>query len=239
MKQHEAVIMTLEKLGGQATLADLYRETMKIEGPQWNTKTPFASIRRIVQQRPEIFKVRPGLWALKSYQKKLGLVENADKDRSQVAQNHAYYQGILLAIGNMRGYKTFSPDQDKNRLFVNQRLKDVRTIQEIPQFSYQEFIRRCSTVDVVWFNDRLMPNTLFEVEHSTDFQNSIIKFSDLQDFYTRMVIVTDDHRKREFLQKIQSSVFTEIARRVDFLSYESLVKQYEMDLLRSNQIFLL
>lgn len=239
MKQYEAVIIALEKLGGQATLAALYRETMKIEGPKWETKTPFASIRRIVQQRPEIFKVRPGLWALKSYQKKLGLVENADKDKSQAAQNHSYYQGILLTIGNLRGYKTFSPNQDKNKLFVHQPLKDVRTLQEIPHFSYEEFTKRCSTIDVVWFNDRLMPKSLFEVEHSTDFQNSLIKFSDLQDFYARMIIVTDDNRKREFLQKIQSSVFAEVAKRVDFLGYESLVKQYEIDLLKSNQAFLL
>ena len=239
MKQHEAVIIALEKLGGQATLAHLYRETMKIEGPKWTGKTPFANIRRIVQQRPEIFKVRPGLWALKSYQKKLGLVENADKDKSQVEQNHAYYQGILLTIGNLRGYKTFSPNQDKNRLFVNKSLKDIRTLQDIPSFSYREIVKRCSTVDVIWFNNRLMPNSLFEVEHSTDFQNSLIKFSDLRDFYTRMIIVTDDNRKREFLQRIQSSVFTEISKRVDFLGYESLVKQYEMDLLKSNQVFLL
>jgi hypothetical protein len=84
-----------------------------------------------------------------------------------------------------------------------------------------------------------MPNSLFEVEHSTDFQNSLIKFTDLQDFYTRMIIVADDNRKREFLQKIESSVFTEISERINFLGYESLVKQYEMDLLKSNQVFAL
>ena len=237
MKQHEAVIIALEKLGGQATLANLYRETMKIEGPTWATKTPFASIRRIVQQRPEIFKVRPGLWALKSYQKKLGLVENADKDKSQVEQNHSYFQGILLSIGNLRGYKTFSPNQDKNKFFVNKPLKEIRMLQEIPKFSYDGIIQRCSTVDVIWFNNRLLPNSLFEVEHSTDFQNSLIKFSDLQDFYTRMIIVADDHRKREFTQKMQSTVFNEVSSRVNFLGYESLVKQYEMELLKSNQVF--
>jgi len=237
MKQHEAVIIALEKLGGQATLANLYRETMKIEGPTWATKTPFASIRRIVQQRPEIFKVRPGLWALKSYQKKLGLVENADKDKSQVEQNHSYFQGILLSIGNLRGYKTFSPNQDKNKFFVNKPLKEIRMLQEIPKFSYDGIIQRCSTVDVIWFNNRLLPNSLFEVEHSTDFQNSLIKFSDLQDFYTRMIIVADDNRKREFSQKMQSFVFNEVMSRVNFLGYESLVKQYEMELLKSNQVF--
>ena len=31
MKQYEAVIQTLERLGGQATLAELYREVMKIK----------------------------------------------------------------------------------------------------------------------------------------------------------------------------------------------------------------
>ena len=31
MKQYEAVIHTLERLGGQATLAELYREVMKIK----------------------------------------------------------------------------------------------------------------------------------------------------------------------------------------------------------------
>ena len=116
-------------------------------------------------------------------------------------------------------------------------LKDVRTLQDIPEFSYSGFVKRCNTIDVIWFNNRLMPNSLFEIEHSTDFQNSLIKFSDLQDFYTRMIIVADDNRKREFLQKIKSSVFTEISKRIDFLGYESLVKQYEMDLLKSNQVF--
>jgi hypothetical protein len=82
-----------------------------------------------------------------------------------------------------------------------------------------------------------MPKSLFEVEHSTDFQNSLIKFSDLQDFYTRMIVVADDIRKREFTQKIQSAVFGEIADRVNFLGYESLVKQYEMHLLKSNLTF--
>jgi hypothetical protein len=179
------------------------------------------------------------LWALRSYQKKLGLVENADKDASQVEQNHSYYQGILLSIGNLRGYKTFSPNQDQNKLFINKPLKDVRKLQRIPSFSYSEIVKRCSTVDVIWFNDRLLPNSLFEVEHSTDFQNSLIKFSDLQDFYARMVIVADDNRRREFLQKIRIPVFANISQRVNFLGYESLVKQYEMDLLKSNQVFLL
>lgn len=48
MKQYEAVIETLKRLGGIATLGQLNQEVFKIRDCEWNTKTPFASIRRIV-----------------------------------------------------------------------------------------------------------------------------------------------------------------------------------------------
>ena len=50
MNQNEAVIVTLERLGGIATLGQLNQEVFKLTECTWKTKTPFASIRRIVQQ---------------------------------------------------------------------------------------------------------------------------------------------------------------------------------------------
>lgn len=55
MKQYEAVIETLDKLGGVATLGELNREVFKITDCEWKTKTPFASIRRIVQKTKGIY----------------------------------------------------------------------------------------------------------------------------------------------------------------------------------------
>ena len=67
MKQYEAVIETLDKLGGVATLGELNREVFKISDCEWKTKTPFASIRRIVQQTKGIYKIKPGLYGLEKY----------------------------------------------------------------------------------------------------------------------------------------------------------------------------
>ena len=69
MKQYEAVIETLDKLGGVATLGDLNSEVFKIQECEWKTKTPFASIRRIVQQTKGIYKIKPGLYGLEKYRK--------------------------------------------------------------------------------------------------------------------------------------------------------------------------
>jgi len=234
MKQHEAVIQTLEKLGGKATLAQLYREVMKVEDCMWETKTPFASIRRIVQTRPEIFKILPGLWALEIYRKKFGVEKSNKESREIQEETHSYYQGVLINIGNLKGFQTYSPQQDKNKIYVDRTLKEIRTLQEIPAYSHGELVKRSETIDVIWFNERLMPNSFFEVEHSTGIQNSLMKFCDLQDFSTRMFIVADKNRRREFEQKAGYKLFKDVANRVKFVDYESIVKQYEVEVVRVN-----
>lgn len=72
-----------------------------------------------------------------------------------------------------------------------------------------------------------MPHSFFEVESSTDIQNSLAKYNDLQDFHVRMFIVADRNRRAEYEMKIARTSFTDIKDRVKFLDYESVVKQYE------------
>lgn len=235
MKQNEAVILTLEKLGGVATLGQLNQEVFKISDCEWKTKTPFATIRRIVQLDKNIYKIKPGLYGLVNFKKILeskGIIVETEvnKNSEEIKEfNHSYYQGLLLKIGNLKGLRTFIPNQDKNRLFLNEKLVDIRTLNEIPQYSYSKLVQRSSTIDVIWFNEREMPHSFFEVEHSTDIQNSLLKFNDLQDFYSRMVIVADLKRKDEYMNKIKYSSFSDLNKknRVSFMDYEALNKQYE------------
>lgn len=233
MKQHEAVILTLEKLGGFATLGQLNEEVFKIDECKWNTKTPFASIRRIVQTNENIYKIKPGLYGLvklKKQNENKGIIVETEKNKNSkemIEFNHSYFQGLLIKIGNLKGLKTFIPNQDKNKLFLTEKLGEMRTLNEIPKYSYNNLVSRSSTIDVIWFNERMMPHSFFEVEHSTDIQNSLLKFNDLQDFYSRMVIVADKRREDEFIKKIMYSSFNNLNKRVLFLGYEELNKQYE------------
>ncbi|GAB4490366.1 MAG: hypothetical protein OHK0019_09120 [Saprospiraceae bacterium] len=233
MKQFEAVIQTLENLGGVATLGQLNQEVMKIEDCKWGTKTPFASIRRIVQTNKDIYKIKPGLYGLVKHRKRLEqegyLVETESNSNAKeiVEFNHSYYQGLILTIGNIKGFQTFVPNQDKNRKFLNQTLGDLATLKNIPSYSFENLVKRSSSVDVIWFNERKMPHSFFEVEHSTPLQNSLTKFVDLQDFNSRMIIVAPSSRRREFSDKVGFAAFREIASRVKFVNYEEISGQYE------------
>lgn len=225
--QEQQVIDTLRKLGGYSTLGNLYHE---VDTSGWTTKTPNESIRRIVQQSKEIFKIQPGLWALEdSREYVLRKFEIKTKDAKDDEHfTHGYYQGLIIEIGNMRNYTTYVPAQDQNRKFLEKPLLDICSTVHIPNFSYEELTNRAKTVDVIWFNERNMPDSFFEVEHSTDIQNSITKFCDLQDFNSRFIIVAPNNRRQLFDKVVERTAFKQIRERVKFRAYEDITQQYDL-----------
>lgn len=233
----------MERLGGVATLGQLYAEVFKIKDCEWKTKTPFASVRRIVQVHKEIYKIKPGLYGLitkKSENEARGIIAETEKNKDSTelkSFGHTYHQALLLIIGKLRKFDCWSPNQDKNKMFVNESLGSLRTLQEMPHFSYEGLVNRSATIDVIWFNERKMPNSFFEVEHGTDMKNSLLKFNDLQDFQSRMVIVSDTNRRGEFDAKIKFSAFRDIAKRVDFFPYDRLVQDYEYEIEKGSSDF--
>lgn len=227
MKQHEAVIHIMKENGGYATLGYLYQTVLRLEGCKWKTKTPFASIRRIVQDERFFFKIRPGLWALKTFKDKIPheiLPTKGQPKSKEEEYSHTFYQGLIVELGNLKKFTTFVPNQDKNRLYLRKKLSEIATLPDICKFSYENIVRTARTIDVTWFNERSLPASFFEIEHSTPMHNSLLKFVELQDFSAEFRIVADEVRKREFIAKLSLKAFKPISNRVRFWSYEDVVE---------------
>ena len=225
MKQKYYVIDAMRENGGYATLQQL---NMLVDFSTWKTKTPEASIRRIVQENDEFFRIQPGLGALREYEnevnKKFNIIKSNVESVSQFT--HSYYQGIIVEIGNIKKLGTYVPPQDKNKLFLEKKLSDIITVHDIYKFTYDDIIRNAKTVDAIWFNERKMPCAFYEVEHTTNIKNSLNKFFELQDFRAKFYIVADKARKRQFEDVIGASIYNPIREMVGFVSYDDLVKQY-------------
>lgn len=223
--QEQQVIEALRETGGYATLKRLNE---LVDFSTWKAKKPEANIRRIVQNSEMIFRIQPGLWALEEYRKEVlrKFELKIGNKQSEEKFTHAYYQGLLVEIGKFRHHKTYVPAQDKNRLFVGQRLEDITDTVKMPYFTYDALLKKAKTVDVVWFNERNMPSDFYEVEHTTDIKNSLSKFYELQDFNAGFYIVADESRQLEFEDKLHVSMFNPIEKRVKFLTYERIVKMH-------------
>lgn len=223
--QEHQVIEAIRREGGFATLRRLNEI---VDFSKWKTKTPEASVRRIVQNSQSVFRIRPGLWALEDYREevlKKFKIKEGDK-YSEEQFSHGYYQGLLIQIGKYRNRMTYIPSQDKNRMFLDKHLGEIADTYTLPLFTYDNLLRKARTVDVIWFNERQMPSDFYEVEHTTDIKNSLSKFYELQDFFAKFYIVADICRIEEFKDKINVSMFNSIKSRVQFLDYERVVTMY-------------
>lgn len=226
MTQTEQVIEVMRANGGYATFSQLNH---LIDFSSWATKTPQASVRRIVQQSNAFFKIQPGLWALTECKDEVLTMFNIkhnDKESEELF-THGYYQGILVEIGNLKKYITYIPAQDQKRKFFKQPLGEISKTIVIPEFTYPKLVDRAKTVDVIWFNERELPNSFFEVEHSTDIQNSVAKYCDLQDFNSNFYIIAPEHRHSQFEKVMERTIFKDIKDRVKFVNYETIVSQHE------------
>lgn len=99
-------------------------------------------------------------------------------------------------------------------------------LDEIYQFTYQEVVRRASTVDVIWFNERRMPAEFIEVENTTDMHGAFLKFVTFDGFYSTFRVVAPSIRKGEFVSKLSHPSFASIAKRTKFTSYDTVSEMH-------------
>ncbi|MCQ2973445.1 MAG: hypothetical protein MJ211_01395 [Bacteroidales bacterium] len=227
ISQTTQVIEAMRKEGGFATLRRLNEI---VDFSTWATKTPEASVRRIVQKSKNIFRIQPGLWALEEMRNEVlqKFELQIGNQKSEEVFSHGYFQGLLIQIGKFKQQLTYVPAQDKGRKFMGmQSLEDLSDTTILPNFTYEELKKKARTIDVIWFNERKMPSAFYEVEHTTDIKNSLSKFYELQDFHAGFYIVAKNDRKKEFEDKLNVSMFEPIKKRVMFLDYDRVVNMYE------------
>jgi len=223
----EAIEKAIIELGYIATLKQIYATVAKYK--KTIGLTPNKTVDERVQRDDRFVKLKAGLYGLKHHLDKLPDEYNPNIKKSEEEEKsitHSYIQGMLIEIGNFNGFKTFTPD--KNKVFVNKKLSEISTQTDIPKFTFEHILQSTKYIDVIWFNDRKFPHSIFEIENSTNFRNSLVKFVELQDFVTEMILVAPKEISKEnkFYQEIEKSAFISIKNRVKFCDYEYVERLY-------------
>lgn len=223
----QAIEKAIIQLGYIATLRDIHKLAPTFKS--FTGLTPDRTINERVQRDSNFVKIKPGLYALKNHLDKLPdeynpLVSKSPEEEDKIT--HSYIQGLLIEIGNFQKFKTFSPD--KGSKFLNKKLNDIITQKSIPDFTYEKILNSTRFIDVIWFNERMFPDTIFEVENSTNFRNSLVKFVELQDFKTNMIMIAPNEKSKieKYQQEIEKSAFSAIKDRVSFYDYDYIIKMY-------------
>lgn len=222
----EAIEQVMLHNGYYAPLKLIYKEFEKYR--KFSGLTPLKTIQERVQRDNRFTRIGLGVYALTEYLDKLPQVITPKTASEKTSQRHAAVQGMIIEIGNMEGFETYTPDRSK--VFTNKELGNIATVKEFPIFTYERIIQSVKFVDVVWFNERGFPEKVFEVEDSTDFRGSLVKFAELQDFNTTFNLVASAERKTKYDREVSKTAFSKIMDRCHFVSYPEIEEYYSASL---------
>lgn len=198
-----------------------YKDKNKIKG-----KTPNYTIQERVQRDTRFTRIGLGVYALTEFLDKIQKQEIPRKKEKRAEFQHARIQGMLLEIGGLKEYETYTPD--RNKVFDGKPLSSLCSLTRCPVFTFTDIIEQSvKFIDVIWFNPKGFPVRVFEVENSTNFRGALVKFSELQNFLTDFFVVSPESRKQKFEVEVSKRAFSSIASRCQFKSYENLEEYYQ------------
>ncbi|SMN00936.1 hypothetical protein SPONN_2046 [uncultured Candidatus Thioglobus sp.] len=232
MTYSEAIEKVMIDNGGFASLQFIYKNIEKYRNK--TGLTPDNTIQERVQRDDKFTRIGLGVWALTQYADGLTSVKSKE-EKAEIKHKDA--QGMLLEIGKNENFSTYT--NDKKWLFNDDKLGDLATMESVPKFTYPKIIKdSVKFADVIWFNSRGFPHTVFEVEHSTDFRGALTKFCELQDFMTNFCCVAPDSRRKKFDKEISKNAFSAIQHKVSFWNYSEVEKYYDIALAKQRNYFL-
>jgi len=136
---------------------------------------------------------------------------------------HSLIQGMLIELGNLLGYDTYSADQTPE--YRDTTIGELATFDSLPEFTSGRILNTVRQIDVIWLEDEF-PVCCFEVEHSTDVTKGLLRMHQLARFQTQFFIVGADNLRRKFETETSKSPFYQHHDRYFFRSYEEVEKLY-------------
>lgn len=139
---------------------------------------------------------------------------------------HEEIEGLLLRLGNMLGFDTYTPDKSP-RTKQGEELGNLCTLKEIPKFTLPETLSTVKQIDVIWFKDKY-PKYCFEVEHKTDITKGLLRLYHVRHIFgSSFFIIAPSSKRSKFESEIRKDPFNKTKERYIFRTYTELLKLYD------------
>lgn len=238
-KWEDAILMVIKKCGGSATLKELYQNVPEFRQVAPNLDANHiirAYLRRMTRVSGKLRRIGLGIYALPDMKPEGTLLDEIQEGKTGTeilqgiadADLHSHVEGMLLELGNIYGYLTYTADP--SGMFSGKALGEFATIEHFPPFTSSALSNVVKAIDVIWFKKRALvvtPKHTFDVEKTTDFSRALHRAYQLRDFRTTFYVVSPLKKEEQFKRKLTTDPYEEISDRFFFLSFEDVFLLYE------------
>jgi hypothetical protein len=147
--------------------------------------------------------------------------ESINKAIEEGNLTHSDIQAKLIVIGNLLGYRTFTPD--KSAISRYGKLGDLCSEVKIPSdYVPLRQINTVKNIDVIWFDIDGLPTHCFEVEHTTDITKGLLRLYQIRKLRIKMFIVAKESSRNKYSTELNKDPFYHIKEEFIFRTYSEL-----------------
>lgn len=227
MTKIEAIEKVMLENGGTASLSTIYDNICRYYPLAKESKSWEAGLRgvlyREIKNNRRFKKIGLSIYSLIDYKE-----ESASVVTNKIRM-HSYIEGICIELGNFNNCLTYTADP--SALYRdNIKLKNVATIDYMPNFSYEGIVSEAKRIDVVWFNKKgyIFPQNVFEIVDSIGTLDGAFKRCvQLHNFNTKFYVVAPEKHHDKFLQTLDLELYQPYKERFKFLNYDEIQELYE------------
>lgn len=150
-------------------------------------------------------------------------IKVSDLDHIPEITAHAEAEMLILKIGMMLGYDTYSSDKTKGAF--GEKIDDYCTLKQIPTRFLGELVSIYKEIDVIWFKDNV-PMYAFEVEHATKFGAGFQRLFQLNPSSAKLFIVSSQKNYPLFAKFIETDPYYRHKKDFFFRSYSHLEEYF-------------
>lgn len=228
MTKVQAIRKVLEDNSGTATWNIIYDNIQKYYPAAKEMKEWQAGIRgvlyREIKNNRNFKKIGFGIFALREYE---------EEKVEQITQKsplrmHSYIEGICIELGNFEQFETYTPDPTgvfKDNILLG----NLRTMNSLPPFTYEEIINTIKRIDVLWFNKKgfQFPKRAFEVVDSIGtLGEALNRTYQLIEFDLSFHIIGNKNNRGKFEEKVSKEPYVRISQRYKYQNYDEIIDYY-------------
>ena len=139
-------------------------------------------------------------------------------------KSHEEAEMILLLLGNLLGFDTYTPDKSKE--VKGRKLENIATLKELSYFGSKTIMDSAQHIDVVWIKDE-WPEYFFEVENTTGVTDGLLRiYRVAAKLSAKCFIIAPPDKLNKFQKEIEKPPFKPLKERFKFRSYSELKEMY-------------
>lgn len=133
---------------------------------------------------------------------------------------HIEAEGVLLEIGNLLGYDTYTADPAK--VFEGKRLDELSTLTGIPD--NLKGTKNIGRVDVVWYNEDSPPCYLFEVEDKGNMRDALHRLYQARHLNARFFVVGPEDNRRKFEEYVLTAPYKSSRKLYNYRTFKDVAR---------------